>query len=344
MHISIITGKRSIGLSRLVAATMALTFVAMAAQAENGARPGLDDYLKRVGYLPVMLKRGENDELLAEGVLAKRKRLFFVDTGWGQTALNKPAARGLKSIGELDITLEDSFWGKLTDPSIVIMDKLTLGRAQFFNQPASVRDLRMDFVGAQFDGVLGCDFLFRNYCLIDCLNRRLYVRGSIPSDDTTLAIEATLRASGFKSVPMIWKHGLEVEAKVKNETFKLIVDTGGVFSMLDSALAKRLGLAAVKHDEATLGSLMKKELSANVIGVGTIGAHKMWVTTLQTLEVGSLQWTNVHVGVTDLKNWGLAAPGTESEGVQGVVGRDALIARGALIDYHSRMLWFRPQK
>ena len=316
MNISTIIGKCSTALSRLVAASMALTLVAVAAPGENSALPSLDDYLKRVGYLPVMLKCGKHEELLTEGVLAKKKRLFFVDTGWSKTALSKRAARGLKSIGELDVTLEDSFWGKLTDPSIVIMEELTLGRAQFFNQPARVTDLRMDFVSARFDGVLGCDFLFRNFCLIDCSNRRLYVRGSIPSDDTTLAVEATLRASGFKSVPIIWKGGVEVEAKVKNETFKLIVDTGSTFSILDSALAKRLGLAAAKHDD--VGSLMKMELSTTVIGVGEIGAHKMWVTTLQTLDIGSLQWTNVHVGVTGLTNWGLAVPGSESEEVQGL--------------------------
>src|SRR6185369_558372 len=198
--------------------------------------------------------------------------------------------------------------------------------------------------GAEFDGVLGCDFFFRNYCLIDCFNRRLYVRSSIPSEDTTQAIEKTLRGSGFSSVPIDLNHGLAlaVEAKVKNETFKLFVDTGGVVSILDSSLAKRLGLAAVKDDDAALGSLMKREISTKVIGVGKIGAHKMWFTTLQKLEVGSLQWTNVSVGVTSLTNWGLAVPGSESDDVKGVLGRDALTGRGALIDYHSRTLWFWP--
>ena len=70
----------------------------------------------------------------------------------------------------------------------------------------------------------------------------------------------------------------------------------------------------------------------------------MWVTKLKTLEVGSLQWTNVHVGVTDLKNWGLAEPGSRREEVQGILGRELLTARGALIDYHSHKLWFRPEK
>src|SRR5439155_25706522 len=120
--------------------------------------------------------------------------------------------------------------------------------------------------------------------------------------------------------------------------------TGSTFSMLDTGLAKRLGLTAAKHDEASLGSLIKKDLSANVIGVAKIGAHKMWVTTVNALEVGPLQWTNVHFGVTELKSWGLSEPGSRSEDVQGVLGREQLTARGALIDYHSLKLWFRPQK
>jgi len=117
-----------------------------------------------------------------------------------------------------------------------------------------------------------------------------------------------------------------------------------VFSVLDNALAKRLGLTAVKHDEAAVGSLMPKEWSARVVGVGKIGAHKMWVTKLKTLQVGSLQSTNVHLGVVDLKSWHLAEPGGESEEVQGVLGREMLRGRGALIDYHSHKLWFRPEK
>jgi hypothetical protein len=140
------------------------------------------------------------------------------------------------------------------------------------------------------------------------------------------------------------KYGLTVEAKANDEKLNLLIDTGSTFSILDTELAKRLGLTPVKHDEAWSGSRIKKELSANVIGVGKVGAHKMWVTTVKTLDVGSLQWTNVHVGVTDLKSWGLAEPGSRSEDIQGILGREQLTARGALIDYHSLKLWFRPQK
>ena len=341
---SISVRKGSVAVHVLVAASLAVTVVASAAQAEKGARPSLDDYLKSVGYLPVALKRGENDKFLAEGVLAGKKRSFFVDSGWGTTTLNEAAARGLKSLGELGVTLEDSFLGKLSDPSIVLMDNLTLDRAQFLNQPAKVRDLRMDFIVTGFDGVLGCDFLFRNYCLIDCFSRQLYVRGSRPSDETTLAMDATLRNSGFTGVPFDLKYGLTVEARVRDEAFRLLIDTGSTFSILDAALAERLGLTSEKHTKTELGSLIQRELSTTVVGVGNVGAHKMWVATLKTLEVGSLVWTNVHFGVTDLKSWGLAKPGSQSEGVQALLGRELLKERGARIDFHSRKLWLRPVK
>jgi len=343
MRRSIISRKVPDAWSGLLAASLALAFVARAAQAKDGTGSSLEDYLKRVGYLPIELKRSEHDELLAQGVLAGKKRLFLVDTGWGRTALNEAAARRLKSLGELGVTLEDSFWGKLSDPTIVLMDKLMLGRAQFLNQPARVMNLRMDFISVEFDGVLGPDFFFRNYCLIDCAGRRLYVRSSKPSDDATSAIATTLRRSGFTDVPMGLKYGVTVDAKVNDESVKLLVDTGSVFSVLDSALAKRIGLTAVKHDEAAVGSLMPKEWSARVVGVGKIGAHKMWVTKLKTLQVGSLQSTNVHLGVVDLTSWHLAEPGGESEEVQGVLGREMLRALGALIDYHSHKLWLRPK-
>ena len=112
-------------LSGLLAASLALAFVARAAQADNGGGSSLEDYFKRVGYLPIELKRGEHDKLLAQGVLAGKKRLFLVDTGCGRTVLDESAARGLKSRGELGVTLEDGFLGKLSDPSLLLMDKLT---------------------------------------------------------------------------------------------------------------------------------------------------------------------------------------------------------------------------
>jgi len=331
-------------LSLFTAAGLALAVVARGAEPQNGTGHSLEDYLKRVGYLPIALKKGEQDKLLAQGALAGKKRLFVVDTGTVRTALDEGAARGLKSLGELGVTLEDGFFGKLSDPTIVLMDKLTLGSAQFLNQPARVTKLSMDFVFVGGDGVLGCDFFFRDFCLIDCLGYRLYVRASKPSEDTTSAMATTLRRSGFSEVPINLKYGLTIDAKVNGENVKLLVDTGGVFSVLDSALAKRLGLAAVRHEEADTGSLIPKEWSTKVVGVGKVGAHKMWVTQLKALEVGSLQWTNVHLGVTDLKNWELAEPGNESEEVQGVLRRELLKAHGALIDYHSRKLWFRPEK
>ena len=343
MKFLINTGICSASCSGLLAAILALAFVARVARAD-GAGSSLEDYLKRVGYLPVVLKKGDQGKLLAEGVLAGKKRLFLLDTGWARTTLDEGAARGLKSLGALGVTLEDSFWGHLSDPAIVLMDNFKLGHAQFLNQPAKVMKLRMDYTFVAFDGILGCDFFFRNYCLIDCFHSRLYVRGAKPSDNATSAIETTLRRSGFTDVSIHVKYGLTVDAKLNGEMTKLLVDTGATFSLVDSALAKHLRLSAVKQDEPPLGSLIRKEWSTNVVGVGKIGAHKMWVTTVKTWGVGSLQWTNVHAGVVDLKSWDLAEPGSRSEEVQGILGREMLAARGALIDYHSRKLWFRPEK
>ena len=157
-------------------------------------------------------------------------------------------------------------------------------------------------------------------------------------------MEATLRNSDFTGVSFDLKYGPTVEAKLNDETFKLLIDTGSTFSVLDAALAERLGLTSEKHTKTELGSLIKRELSTTMVGVGEIGAHKMWVTTLKTLKVGSLQWTNVHFGVTDLKSWGLAKPGSQSEEVQALLGRELLKERGARIDFHSRKLWLRPVK
>ena len=68
-----------------MAAVLALAFGAPVAQAEDGLGSSLEDYLKRVGYLPVVLKKGEQGKLLAEGMVVGKKRLFLVDTGWPRT-------------------------------------------------------------------------------------------------------------------------------------------------------------------------------------------------------------------------------------------------------------------
>src|SRR5215475_7883360 len=97
---------------------------------------------------------------------------------------------------------------------MVQIGKLTLDHVQLFSQPARVQDLSADYVHLPFDAVLGCDFFFRNHCLIDCYKRRLYLHRTQPSEEQTTAMEETLHLSGFSEIPIDSQFLLAVQSEI----------------------------------------------------------------------------------------------------------------------------------
>ncbi|HTL58254.1 MAG TPA: retroviral-like aspartic protease family protein [Candidatus Limnocylindrales bacterium] len=313
--------------------------------AADSARAGtLEEYLKGLGYEAAEFERTEHAQDFVEGALGDgRKHTFLLDTGWGNTALSKSAARGLKQLNpaaDSRVQLVDSN----TNAEIVLMGKLTLGQVQFLNQPARVEELRADYIRLPFDAVLGCDFLFRNFCLIDCYKHRLYAHKTPPSDEQTRALETTLRLSGFAEVPIDARFLLTVETEINGQQVRLALDTGAACDEIDDSQLKRLGLTIIKSDQATTGSLIPQDMGAAVLGVGSIGRHGLKVTKVNTFRLGSHNWKNLYFGVADLKAWHLAKPGTEGEAVKGLLCQPTLAAHGALIDIARQKLWLRPEK
>ena len=102
----------------------------------------------------ILLERDEDNHLTVRALLDGRKRNFMVDTGWAMTTVSKATVRRLKTLGELGVKLEDSFLGTLSDSSMVLMEKLTLGPADFLNQPAEAMKLNMEGRSFGHDGVL----------------------------------------------------------------------------------------------------------------------------------------------------------------------------------------------
>jgi hypothetical protein len=232
--------------------------------------------------------------------------------------------------------------GQITNASAVIMDKLKLGRAEFFNQPARSEKLEMDYVNVKFAGVLGMDFLARNFCLIDCASRRLYVRAGEASKEQKAALKETLLRSGYIEIRGWLLSGMLVEVEFKDQRFNLVVDTGSDFTVLDSAEAKRLGLSPVKEDHPAIGSLLPEHYGGNMIGMGKVGAHEFKVATVQNMKLGKRTLNTVHVGTVDLSSWQLGKPGTFGANTYGLLGSDLLKANGALIDFDSGTLWLAP--
>jgi predicted aspartyl protease len=217
-----------------------LIVCAPARAAEQRTSHSLESYLKRLGYEPIPLKRDHYNHLFLYGEIDGKSRRIGVDTGCSVTRIDRAAARKLKTIGQLGVELEDSFLGRITNGDVCLM-RVKLGSAVFTNQPAWT--LALDAGGESVgDCILGCDFLFRNFCLIDCLNQKLYVRGIEPSAKAEQALEESLRVSRFHEIKLLQTSALvmAVEGKADGEPIKLLLDTGAPWLLLDSKQERRL--------------------------------------------------------------------------------------------------------
>src|SRR5581483_12153992 len=322
-------------------------FLPFAVPASEPASPkanSLEDYLTRLGYTGVPFKRNEQDIPLVQVEMAGRKRVLLVDSGCTMTAIEPETAFGLKTLGELGVILDDSFLGTITNGDIALMSDLRLGPARLLNQPALVEKLDMDFVRVPHQGILGLDFLFRNFCLIDCHERKIYLRASRPSGQLSSALEESLRQSGFTGVPLSGHDFIAIQARINDHAVKLVVDTGDGASVLDQGLAERLHLKPVKELQPDVGSLIPQDATGNLIGINKIGMHRAWVALLASFEVGERRWRNMSYGVIDLKAWKLIDEKDPEHGPQGLFGQELLAAKGGLIDFANRKLWFRPEK
>ena len=309
--------------------------------AEPVTPPSLDQFLKRAGFEGIEY-RIDDREALVQGRLGNKNRTFLLDTGWALTTLDAHAARGLKTLGELNVKLDDSLGGRLSDPDIVLMEELTLGRAKFLNQPAKVRELKPEFTGWRYDGVLGFDFYYRNHCLVDCGGRRLYVRGSKPSEAVADTLAKSLRLSRFVEVPMAGRYGTTVDVEINGQTVKLLVDTGAFATILDDSQLPRLGLTKLKYTGPRRGSQLLYDAGTTAVGVA--GLEAMYVSDVKSFRIASQPWKDVQVGVGDLAKWQLAKAGTQNQEIQGLLGIDLLVIHSALIDFTSNRLWFRPER
>lgn len=304
--------------------------VALGDQVERHPRPALEIYLKKLGYVPIPLERGDQNNLLMEARLGGDKCRLLVDTGCTFTVLDPHIARKFKTLRERGIKLEDPDLGALEDPSIVLVDDLKLGPAQFTNQPAYVKPVKPTF-GSLEDGIIGCDFFLRHFCLIDCANLRLYVRAEALKPEARNALEASLSQSGYHETRLQPTRALVLicETRINGGLAKLLVDTGSAYTILDDKLATRLNL-----DRFRSGTGLR--------GLGNIGTVAGFSTRPRSFEIKGLQiipsgWT---VGVAKLNNWKIGEKAHSLKIAEGTLGADVLAVSGALIDLREQKLWF----
>jgi predicted aspartyl protease len=308
-----------------------LLFSFAAEEAEAMATTYLRDELRRLGYQQIELRRSGENRLFLFGKLDGRKHSVLVDTGWSFTTVSTNAAERLKPQHELELQAGSSFPGTNMHSAAVLLNSLRLGRVAFTNQPALVQDMVFNGRRAPFDVVLGCDFLIRNFAVIDCLNRRLYARRQGPSKEQQTEFENDLRQSGLlpvelrRTVPL----ALACPARLNGEPVELLVDTGAVWSCLDVDLAKSLGLKLLPTPR-------------QISGTGATGRRGFAVAKVHSIELGGAAMRSLNFAVLELGDWGLAAPGAPLAGVRGIIGGTELAAYHAIIDCHGLRLWLKP--
>ena len=269
--------------------------------------------LKQLGYEQIELRRTGENHLFLFGRVNGRRRSCLVDTGWAFTTISTNTAQRLATPGSVD--------------------ELELGRVTLTNEPTVVQDLRVNGQPTAFDLVLGCDFLIRHHAVIDCAGRRLYLRREALASEPMSELETALRGRGFVGLEMT-RHdplALTCEAKLNGRDVELLVDTGAMWSCLDTETARALEL--------------RTDPSANQItGAAAAGKRGFSVTRVKRFEIGGWKRTNVNLAVLALADWGLGTNGQILSGVGGILGGDELMANAAVIDCGQLKFWLRGRK
>jgi len=229
------------------------------------------------------------------------------------------------------VSAQDSFLGRLTNSTVVLIEDLRLGECVFTNQPAGEVNPLKSSGGV----VLGLDFLIRNYCMMDCLDCCLYVRGSGPATNTLNVISNSLHTSGFHAIELDnhFHNQLTCPAIVKGVAVSFLPDTGAFVTILDERMIRRLGLSS--------------EPSGWLIGgIGGVADQRLRKVLLASLKFGDVELKGVTVGVAQLGEWGLADRSRKSRGdeaIYGLLGGDLLPMNEAIFDFRGGNLWLRPK-
>ena len=298
---------------------------------ENPKPLTLGAYLQELGYGAIPLKRTDQNHLAVEGEIVGKKAVFVIDTGNSFTRLDKKPGSRFKTLAERGLRLEDPNLGEFPGTNFVLVDELKLGTARFPNQPATVTALAHVGKSTYEDCLIGCDFLLRHHCLVDCAGLKLYVRADKPSPDMRAALESSLRRSGYHETVLMPIPGL-VElcpASVNGVALRLLVDSGSVFTYLDDHRGMQSPLAKLRVSYTDLLNL----------GVGKRGGTPIYAADPESFQIDGIELPlrGLHLGVTDMISYSI---GSQWQNVDGVLGADVLALTRSLVDLENRRLWF----
>ena len=285
--------------------TFLLCLICGAVAAEH---PNLARALTTLGYESVELRHTGENRLFLFARINGRKRSCLVDSGWSFAAISTNTAARLAKSNTLG--------------------RLELGAVSFTNEPVAVQDLRINGQPASFDLVLGCDFLLSHHAILDCANRRLYLRRTAPSIQETTARETIL--SNSVRTPVMLKllspPALTVTAQLNGHDTQLLVDSGAVFSCLDTKIARQINLRLTASPNQISGAVTHERKSFDIGNV-------------KSLAIAGREIQDVSLAVLSLADWGIGPDGKMFSEVSGVLGGSELIASGAVVDFNSQKIW-----
>ena len=276
-------------------------------------RPDLSRSLARLGYEQIELRRTDENRMFLFARVNGRKRSCLVDTGWSFTTLSTNTAARLASSN--------------------VIDRLELGGVSFTNQSVVVQDLRINGQPASFDVVLGCDFLLAHHAILDCANRRLYLRRTALTIDDTAALEKLFSDSSrvFAQMKLRNPPAMTIAARLNRHDAEFLVDSGAIWSCLDAKIAREFNLRPTPSPNQISGAVTPAKKSFSVV-------------TVPEFTIAGRQIKDVNLAVLSLADWGFGPDGKLFSEVSGILGGAELIANGAVIDFSSRKLWLRAKR
>jgi hypothetical protein len=327
---------RGIGATGLIVLATVLPLHAEKKSTETG-NDEVKAYLSNQGYypLPLELEKTKTREFLAiKTRISNSKATLYIDTASVWTRIDSYTARRLKTPDEMGITLVDSTFGPITNEvgkngRLVVLPELHLGEAAFQNQPVVATGVKTELWSP--DGFVGCDFLVRNHCILDCGRRMLYFRQERPPKEIFSARFNSLKQSGYGRVPVKLQAGVGLVCSIviSNTTVPVALGTAaGTVKVLDSSVATECGLSSMKglffHERLLGGGYFETE------------AHML---APFRCRMGEWEFTS-RFSAADLSGFGMGHKGPGK--VDGLIGLEWLASVKALIDFDAAEVWIKP--
>lgn len=240
--------------------------------------------------------------------------VFVLDTGAGPTILSPQLAKDLGVVATG--SKEGAGVGQRTTASLAKVDSIRVGEetARDFDVAITPEIERIAaVVNSHLDGVLGYSFLKHYAVIVDYPGGELRLaRGHAEEGGIVIPFELAAPAK-----PLI------VVSAMINGTgpHRLAVDTGASSTLIDSALAAKLGIASKKGDDIT----------------GAGGTLSMSIGRIDKLAIGAAETRDFPVAIGSLAALA-SALGTQ---LDGIVGYDFLKHYRVTIDYEGAKMVLR---